>query len=114
MTNNCPNCDKPGCQAASLDALYQAIDPWRRPADLAHKRGAAIALCGANRVDWRARALTEAARADSAEARIAKIIELATKQVRLLWDAGCDEHTSWKEGQSDAGYEILEALGAKP
>jgi len=109
MTNNCPNCDKPGCQAASLDALYQAIDPWRRPADLAHKRGAAIALCGANRVDWRARALTEAARADSAEARIAEVEAVA----RRLADFFDRQPSDYRLGLRHGAQRAVEGLASQ-
>jgi len=110
MNTNCQNCDRADCPTFTMPEESE----WQNTREDAAAIEAAIADCEANRVDWRARALTETARADAAEARIAKVIELASKQARLLWDANCDEDLGWKEGQSDAGQEILAALGAEP
>lgn len=68
---NCPNCDKPECARKQAIAEWQA-EPIGTPTAVAAGKlaHAAMVACDTNTVNWRARALTEAARADAAEAMV--------------------------------------------
>lgn len=83
MTNtNCPNCDRADCPTFTMPEESE----WQNTREDAEAIEAAIADCNANRVDWRARAITEAARADSAEAELRVLRQYMPK---------------WRKGQPD-------------
>ena len=77
MNTNCPNCDRADCQVPDLSkriAKAHRETPWLET-EAEHLIVDAKLLCQANTVNWRARALTEAARADAAEAELRTLRE---------------------------------------
>ena len=70
MTNtNCPNCDRDQCP--TLFATFARMPP--------SSSNRAMADCANHTVNWRARALTETARADAAEAELRALREALPK-----------------------------------
>ena len=103
----CDICEEWGCKA---DEYRQTMQLSTEAVGPEHKAFWPAMRCAFKASNLKA---TYKARAEAAEGKIAKAIEIATKQSQLLWDAECDEDLAWKEGQSDAGQEILEALNGK-
>ena len=89
MNNNCHICDRADCPTLTLPFLPSV----------------GLADCANHTVDWRARAITETARADAAEARIA-ILEPAVEALGELLEVSrlrgddelphpCDDPKLW-------------------
>ena len=116
MSNICPNCDKPGCQVPDLSkqiAVAHRETPWLET-EAEHLIVDAKLLCQANTVNWRARALTEAARADAAEARIAD----TSREARLIGlqanKAQAIARDPFWAGAQKAAQNLLARLEPKP
>jgi hypothetical protein len=100
MNTNCPKCDDPACTVAALyqvmldtpddDANFDAaFDSW----DFADSQ------CEARAVDWRARAQV-------AEAKIAKV-----RYLTKWWLAKKDLHTDTALAIGDFGTDVMEWIG---
>jgi len=118
MTNtNCLNCDKPECEREALfNNLVHAVDDLggitidRDAYSILQRRhGLACAACEANAVDWRTVALTEKARADAAEARIAEV-EAVAKRLADFFDR---QPSDYRLGLRHGAQRAVEGLASQ-
>ena len=117
MSSKCHDCDRKDCKRnAAAKAVKDCKserygDEWEVLFEVSLD---ARADCDANRVDWRARALTEAARADAAEARIAD----TSREARLIGlqanKAQAIARDPFWAGAQKAAQNLLARLEPKP
>lgn len=99
MNTNCQNCNRADCPTLTLPTITA----------ITAESVAAIDDCCNSTVDWRARALTEAARADAAEARIAEVEAVA----RRLADFFDRQPSDYRLGLRHGAQRAVEGLASQ-